>query len=411
MDIHFLYIVDDFPPAGMQPGIRALEISKRLVKEKIFPIILTKKIDKNKIFNKSLIKEIPSSLNIYRTPLFELKNKFLHLIDPFFKYDFYLQWIPFAYSKAKKILRENKNIKFIYASAPYFHTHIIGYLLKKKFNLPLVIEYRDPWSFNPYHEKIESWLNKKINLIIEKRILKSADIIITVSSELNSFLKTKFSFIQNKPIFSIANGLNVDKFYNYPKKNYKEIIFTFTGALYEKRSIVPLIKLIFEIKKENFFRDFRFSMRIFGNYKKEPLKYIIKKLNIEDSIILGDLIPRSEALNEIIKSDLAIHIGENLNYPTIAFKVWDYLSCRKKILYLGREDSYTANFLKKNEFGIVIPINNLPKGKKILKRLLNEIKNNKFDNIIKEKKLAKFSWDNRAKKFINRIIKTIVPTY
>lgn len=395
----------------MQPGIRALEISKRLVKEKIFPIILTRKIDKNKNFNKSLINEIPSSLNIYRTPLFELKNKFFHLIDPFFKYDFYLQWIPFAYSKAKKILRENKNVKFIYVSAPYFHTHIIGYFLKKKFNLPLVIEYRDPWSFNPYQEKTESWLNKKINLKIEKRILKCADIIITVSSELNSFLKTKFSFIQNKPIYSIANGLNIDKIYYHPKKDYQIITFTFTGALYKKRSIVPLIKLIYDLKKDNFFRDFSFSMRIFGNYKKEPLKEIIKKLNIEDLIILGDLIPRSKAFNEIIKSDLAIHIGENLNYPTIAFKVWDYLSCRKKILYLGREDSYTANFLKKNEFGIVIPINNLPKGKKILKHLLNEIKNNKFDNMIEEKKLAKFSWEYKVKDFINKIIKNIVRNY
>lgn len=47
MNISFLYITYDFPPKGMQSGIRALEISKRLVKKKICPIILTTKIEKN----------------------------------------------------------------------------------------------------------------------------------------------------------------------------------------------------------------------------------------------------------------------------------------------------------------------------------------------------------------------------
>ena len=72
MNVNFCYIVDEFPPAGMQAGIRALEISKRLIKKNIFPIIITKRIDKNKCLHRSLISEIPPSLRIYRTFYFNL---------------------------------------------------------------------------------------------------------------------------------------------------------------------------------------------------------------------------------------------------------------------------------------------------------------------------------------------------
>ena len=39
--LKFIYIVDSFPPLNHQVGIRTLEISKRLVKQNIFPIILS----------------------------------------------------------------------------------------------------------------------------------------------------------------------------------------------------------------------------------------------------------------------------------------------------------------------------------------------------------------------------------
>ena len=81
----FLYIVNEFPPAGMQSGIRALEFSKRLIDDEIFPVILTKRIDRSKILNLSLISEIPASLKILRTPFLKLRN-YLFFIERLFKF-------------------------------------------------------------------------------------------------------------------------------------------------------------------------------------------------------------------------------------------------------------------------------------------------------------------------------------
>lgn len=72
---------------------------------------------------------------------------------------------------------------------------------------------------------------------------------------------------------------------------------------------------------------------------------------------------------------------------------------------MGEEDSYTAKFLKKYQFGFIIPINNLNKGKIILKNILNDLINNKISSNIEKDLLNKFSWNKKAKKLINIIIK------
>lgn len=400
----FLYITDDFSPGKSPVGIRTFELSKRLIDKNIFPIILTKKSVNYQFHTNNSLKSGLTSLKIYKTAFLEIK--FLsYLLNFIFRINYYIPtWILIAYFSAKRIIKKNRNIKFIYASGPLFSTHIIGYLLKLKFNIPLILEYRDPWNYNPYTEEKKRFFDKKIDVSLERRILKSADMIITISPALSSFLLSKFPLLKNKPLFSISNGLNIlEDNYNLRNKN-SEMIFIFTGALYGKRSIYPLLKIISDLKKEGFFREIKFCFKIFGEYNKKFLEKIINKLEIVNLTKLGDFIPRAKALQELINCDLAIHIGENFDYPTISFKVWDYLSCRRKILFLGRDESYTATFLKENQFGVIIPINDLNRGKKILKDLILSIKNEKFNKLIDKNKIKKFTWDIKVEQFIKYII-------
>ena len=405
--LNFLYIVDNFPPNGRQSGIRAYEFSKRLIDERIYPIVLTQRNEENtQIISTDLEKaQILSKIEVYRTKSFNYNNKILdYLLKYFLKLNTYLHWIQYAYFKGKKILKKNKNIKFIYASSPHTNCIIAAYLLKKKFNLPLIIEYRDPWSFNPYAHKNWFWLNKKIDLYLEKKILKSANLIITVSHPLIQFLRNYFPFLRNKPMFSISSGLTlIPNERNKEKK--KDIVLTFVGSLYAKRDIVPLFKLISLLKKEGFFNNLNFRMNVFGIFDEKRLHHIVNILNVEDLIHIGSFILRTEAFKKVFNSDLAVHIGGNIPYPTLAFKVWDYLSCGKKILFFGLKESYTAEFLKKNQLGFIIPIEDSNEGKETLKKILTDLKNDKIKTTIELDKLNEFSWDEKAKEFLNYVIK------
>lgn len=392
-------------PFGLLVNIRINEITKRIADNNILPIILTHKMKKNEIkfFNDK------SYILRFRNPIFSpFKTKFLkYFREVILKLAFFLRGMPFLYSDIKAFLKLNQNVKFIYATGPDFFTHVLGYLLKKKFHLPLVIEYTDPWYLNPYIEGKMRWFQKQIDYIIERHILHSADIIVSNSDFLNSLLKINFPFIKNKLVFSIQDGLTLHNSKDNIEKEEKKIIITYAGSIYGRRNIVPLFKIISDLNKENFFKDVQIQIKIFGNYPKETFERIINKLKIKELFDLGDVLPRSKVLEEIQKSDLALHIGEDLDYPTIAFKVWDYLSCKKKILFLTPENTYRANFIRNNDLGFILPLKNSEKAKKILKNLLLDIKNNRSDLTLDEAKLSNFSWDNRANQFIQNIIKFI----
>jgi hypothetical protein len=321
-------------PFGLLVNIRINEITRKIADNNVLPVILTNKKTSNefKFFNNK------SYILRFRNPIFSpFKSKFLRYFrETILKFAFFLRGMPFLYSDIKAFLKHNKNIKFIYATGPAFFTHILGYLLKKKFHLPLVIEYTDPWYLNPYIEGKMRWFQKQLDYIIERHILHSADIIVSNSEFLNSLLKVNFPFIENKSIFSIQDGLTLQDSKDKIEKEENKIIITYAGSIYGRRNIVPLFKIISDLNKEKFFEEIQIQIQIFGNYPKESFERIINKLKIQELFYLGDVLPRSKVLEKIQNCDLALHIGEDLDYPTIAFKVWDYLSCKKKILFLTK---------------------------------------------------------------------------
>lgn len=407
---NFLLIINSYPPAVNQNSIRGLEISKNISKEYLTPIILTRKILRREPKNQLLFKQVPTSIRIYRTPVLEVKRKYsLHsILVKILNFSFglynYIAWIPFGYSTGKKIYKKN-NYKFIFATGPPYWSHIIGYLLKLRFNIPLIVEYRDPWTQLSYAERKlkSSAIEKKIQYMIQTRILKSADMVIAISPALKSFLISKFSFLKHKPVFSVPNGLNIDLHSSIKKKDKNKVILAFTGQLYGKRTGIPLLKIISDLKKEEFLTFTNFSFKIFGIYNQKRMEEIIAYYDIKDLVHLGGFVSRERAFKEIYQCDLAVHIGENINYPTIAFKVWDYLGCRKRILYAGMEDSYTSEFLLKNDLGIIIPIDNITKGKEVLKNTIEKIINGELSNIIEYNKLKKYLWEVRINKLEEKI--------
>ncbi len=400
----FIWIVSPALPVI----VRVLEISKRLLKENVDPIILMPKKGKRNQFKFNQIGKIPSKLKMNYLFLFYFKSRFLaYLEEVILKICFLIHKLPLLTSNVKEIFKSNPNIKMIYSTGPYFYNHILGYFLKKKFHLPLCVEYTDPWYKNPYKETHYKQFEKIFDPIIEKKILQFADIFISNSPYLNSLYNSYFPFLNEKPIVAIEDGLEIQEEALSSTYERNKIVLLFAGSIYGKRNILPFLKIISDLKKERFFIDLNFQLKIFGQYSERPLKNIIHKSNLQDIVYLGGFIPRSKVLKEIEQCTLALHIGENIDYPTIAGKVWEYLSYGKKMIFISQENTYRANFIKDNNLGIVIPIDDLNKAKQIFKDLISDVKNNKFLIKIEKSKILEFSWDNRAKKFLKNIIEFI----
>jgi glycosyltransferase involved in cell wall biosynthesis len=403
MTTEILYIAHYFAPYSFTPAIRAVEIAKRL-KEYGYKIYVVN-VNNDKRYPKDyhtlldvmspLIKII--YINDFTLPLkgIEYLLKKISSKFDFFTPSFVFHWIPFNFLKIRKLIKKN-NIKLIYTTAPPYFSLFIGYILKKVFKIPLVIEYRDPWTFNPYTINTSSNLYKRIYGKIEKSIIKSSDAIVTVSEALNTFLIKYFpSVISEDKITVIPSGLSLNDSSQYRSSEGKanEIVFTFTGFLYGLRDITPLIEIVSNVKKMGLLTDISLKVNIFGKYDYDYLSELIKAHDLGHIFHLGGYLSHSECYTQLSSATLPLHIGENLNYPTISFKVWEYLAMRKKVLYLGRDDSFTAQFLKKNDLGYTIPINNQELGVKRLIELIEGIKNNSLHLEVQAEQLKEFTWE------------------
>lgn len=411
MPKEILYLSYHFPPYSNILSNRATEFSKRLIKSGYKIFVVSAKNNKNAPIDKELLKAVDSPL-IKNAQVYNLSFsssgvassvKKISSLKELFNIFLFFHWLPLSFVKSCQIIRKN-NIRIIYTSAPPFFSLVLGYLLKKIFKIPLITEYRDPWSDNPYFLGNISEFTKKNYNKIDKKVLKTSDAIIAISEGLKDYLIENFpSIVQKEKIFVLPNGLDMSSSLTTDSitPSTKEIIFTFTGKLYGLRDLKPLIKVVSSVKKLGKLDGVSLKINIFGRYNFDYLSNLIQKYKVSEYFSLNGFIPRMECLEKISKSTLTLHIGENFNYPTISFKVWDYLSMRKKIIYLGRDDSFTARFLKENDLGFTIPVNDHDSGVKKFISLIGRLTSNDINLDVDPKQLSNYTWDNLTPKLID----------
>ncbi len=80
-------------------------------------------------------------------------------------------WAYTLYRQIKKRLKV-KPVQLIYVSCPPFPQALAAWLLKKATHLPLVVDFRDPWTLNPLSEKnrLSQFISQSIFPPIEKRV-------------------------------------------------------------------------------------------------------------------------------------------------------------------------------------------------------------------------------------------------
>jgi len=411
MPKEILYLSYHFPPYSNILSNRATEFSKRLIKSGYKIFVVSAKNNKNAPIDKELLKAVDSPL-IQNTQVYNLSFsssgvassiKKISILKELFNIFLFFHWLPLSFVKSCQIIRKN-HIKIIYTSAPPFFSLALGYLLKKIFKIPLITEYRDPWSDNPYFLGNVSEFTKKNYNKIDKKVLKTSDAIIAISEGLKEYLIKSFpSIVQKEKIFVLPNGLEMNSSLstdvNFPPNN--KIVLTFTGKLYGLRDLKPLIKIVSSVKELGKLKGVSLEINIFGRYNFEYLSNLIQKYNVSEYFSLKGFIPRDECLKKISESTLTLHIGENFDYPTISFKVWDYLSMRKKIVYIGRVDSFTARFLEEFNLGFTIPVNNHEAGVKKFISLIDRLVANQINLEIDPKQLSNYTWDNLTPKLID----------
>lgn len=324
---------------------------------------------------KSLIRSL---LNLKRVLGFNLRT-----IDRTYK-----NWYRYIKKNDKELLKNKFDV--ILATFGPGASLFLGRYYSKKLSIPWIADFRDLGAL--YQDKYykQNLLARKLDLIVEKRVLSSASAITTIGNTFVNVLKKNY----NKPTYMIYNGWDIEQ--NYGRKLDRKKYLYYAGRFYphQMKSVYMLINTLKKHKNINL---------VIRSLGPEPLNKKIeeftKSVGIIDQVrILEPLEPKDvllesqRALVNIVFEDLDKTIAWKKG--VITGKLLGLLPLNPPVLAIARKDSEIGEILRDTNKGkLCSSINEID-------NFLTSVEQN-IDKFIGNKNIILYSKQYQAKKICN----------
>lgn len=265
----------------------------------------------------------------------EGSRKFFRNMKSLYKFpDAHKSWIKKALRLAGEII-EREKIEILFATAPPFSDFVVASELKAKYNIPLIIDYRDSWldsNVNFYPTPYHRFRNRKL----EQEALRVADEVITVNRRIKEQIIEEYHYIKHDDISIIPHGFDKEDYSgaangSLPKKT--KMRFTYAGNFFDlmtPKYFLEALAIVFKRRPE-LRRDIEACF--LGLLSRENLK-LVKKNNLSDVIYNPGYINHAESIRYMLSSDvLWFTIGKGGGEQMISpVKLSEYIGARKPIL-------------------------------------------------------------------------------
>ncbi len=374
-----LIITYYWPPSGGSGVQRWVKFVKYLRDYDWEPIIYTPSNPEFPEIDHTLEKDIPGDIEIITTPIWEpytFYKKFVGLkrdtklktgiinkrnstsltsrISLWIRGNLFIPdarkfWIKPSISFLSSYLK-NKNVDAIVTNGTPHSLHLIGLELKKKFNLPWLADFRDPWTNIDFYSELmlTSWADKKHHKL-EKEVITTADCV-TVTTP-----GTKSDFLADYPdsnIEVITNGFDPEDFEDIDIQLDNKFVIAHIGVLTPSRNHPFFWDAIEELVAEH--KDFakHFILRLIGDVDPSILQEIDNR-KLASYVEHIDHLPHSEIPKALRKAwVLLLKIRNAQNQQTIIpGKIFEYLASRRPVISIGPVDSDSARILKTSNAG------------------------------------------------------------
>ena len=409
-----LFIIGDFWPTHSGGTIRVAKLIKYLPEYNWEGVVLTRKLDD---MNSA---EIIHGTQIYRTRAFDVPAQYIkikqafqkksdkevkvvdkpviiksnnRLADNLFVPDVNIVWAISAFFRLNNIIKK-EGISVMYSSSPFASSHIPALLYRKLYNKSIkwVVEFRDPWTFNPFINK-KPFLLDKLDHFLEKMVVKCCNTIIVTSQEYKDEFLKKYSFLDSNKIQYIPNGYDGEDFEGLSKiPSNGKITIIHTGNFYGKRTLKPFLEALNLIYSEypEYVNAIKFVQ--YGTLDPDGELYHLNHPN--PLAEMREVIPHRDSLQETMNADWLLLVPGPGN-GTMPGKLYEYLATGNPIIALVDEGP-AKKIVQDLNIGYVINTEDVLLMKNCLLEILTSKSPYKSADIISEQ-ILKFERKNIAK--------------
>ncbi|AFN75670.1 glycosyl transferase group 1 [Melioribacter roseus P3M-2] len=340
-----------YPPMGLSGVQRVQKFTKYLPHFNWEPTIITTGKVAYYAHDLSLLDEV-KDLRIIRTESLDLNSiigkkygtvnvpkEFIRKIFSNFSKTFFIpdnkkSWAVRAYQKARELL-QNEHFDVIFVSIPPYSSFVYAAKLKKEFNIPLIVDYRDLWLDNhfayyptPYHRS----QHKKL----EYGSLHAADRVVAVNRRIKEYLIQTYPFLTFEEVVIIPHGYDQEDFNVEVEEDLlskEKLRFTYSGLFYESITPVYFLKAFKKLTVERPDIASNIELEFIGLLRDEYKKLIVD-LGLNESVKIHGYIEHKDTVKRLKATNILwMTIGNTKNAETISTsKLFEYFGARKPIL-------------------------------------------------------------------------------
>ncbi|MBI9079544.1 MAG: glycosyltransferase [Pseudodesulfovibrio sp.] len=257
--------------------------------------------------------------------------------------DYFIMWFWAAYKAARKAITELSPDVIVTFGMP-MSDHLLGLALKKKFNLPWVAHFSDPWIDNPFTQFSKA--TRAINRFQEKKVIAAADRVIFTSPQAMDLVMGKYPAQWKEKSSYVGHAFN-PKCYPEAGGDNRDVVVRYLGGFYPPRTPQPLInalRLILDSTPE-VLQGCRFEL--IG-----PIANVIKgdyaDVGLPDELLtFREPVSYAESL-ELMRGADALLVIDAAEVPGIFFpsKLADYIGANRPILGMSDASGTSAGIIR-----------------------------------------------------------------
>lgn len=358
--------------------LRCLKFVKYLREFGWEPVVFTAENPSYQFLDYTNEKDIPEGLEIHKVPIFEPINLFKKLsgrkinqplqnitsnsakkktmIDTlgmwvrgnFFIPDARYRWIKPSVKYLENYL-ENHKIDAILTDGPPHTNTVIGLKLSKKFNIPWLADFQDPWTQVDYYDKL--YIGKRADRkhkALEQDVFRIAKKITIASPTWKHDLES----IGAKNVDVIYYGFDEPEFANFKTIPTEKFVFFHGGLLGEDRNPISFLNALSKLLVE--FPNLRSQVEIkLAGEVDHAVRESIRVTDLESITTYMGMIPRQQVLQEYASASmLLLPINKASNAKgRIPGKLFEMLRTGKPILVFGPNDGDVKSIVESKQLG------------------------------------------------------------
>jgi hypothetical protein len=270
--------------------------------------------------------------------LLSLPDREQHMVLPFIR-------------RGREVLRAEA-FELLYSTAPPFSAHLAGLWLHRRTGVPWVAEFRDPWNYIGLpRAAAKHFLSRRLDSLLEHRVLRSADAIVTVTEAARELMIGRLPATQSGKVLLARNGIP-----DWPGDEPAPasiagqpgpFTMVYAGSLHMGRNPVRFFQGLSRFINQHGVPPSGLQVRFVGRcheFRGIPLAGLLDQLGLKPYVTLEGLLPHDQVRTLLWNADVLLMFAQHqpLQVPN---KLYEYLAVGAPIMAFVDQEGESARLL------------------------------------------------------------------